>query len=249
MKKIFAANWKLNKSPEQAREFITQFKNQISNFENFFQSREILIFPQAFSLEAVSALCQGTEIAFGPQNIYSENSGAFTGENSAEIAYSMRSRFALVGHSERRELFKESNNLLNLKNSQLQKLEMNPVYCIGESLQQREQNQTLSVCFEQLDKGLDSLNKQSRVIVAYEPIWSIGTGKVASVQQVTDIHLELYNKIKSMGFDNFKLLYGGSVKPENANQLISIPHVDGFLIGGASLEVQSFLKICLSSST
>ena len=249
MKKIFAANWKLNKSPEQARDFINQFKKQTSDFENFFQSREILIFPQAFSLESVSALCQGTEIAFGPQNIYSENSGAFTGENSAEIAYSMRSRFALVGHSERRELFKESNNLLNLKNSQLQKLGINPVYCIGESLQQRETNQTLSVCFEQLEKGLDLLNKNKRIIIAYEPIWSIGTGKVASVQQVTEIHFELNKKILDLGFTDFQLLYGGSVKPENANELINIPHVDGFLIGGASLEVSSFLKICLSSST
>jgi triosephosphate isomerase len=243
-KKIFAANWKLNKTPEEVCQFVIQLKNEAFKISNFFETREILLFPSAFSLEALSSLCGGTAIGYGPQNVYFEKSGAFTGENSAQVAASLRSQFALVGHSERREIFKEQDEQLNKKNKLLQELSMTPVFCIGETLAQREAGETLKVCFSQIEAGLKDVKTDMRLIVAYEPVWAIGTGKVATSQQVAEVHAELYKKLTTMGFKNFQLLYGGSVKPDNAKELLGIPHVDGFLIGGASLQVESFLKIC-----
>ncbi|MGZ3692067.1 MAG: triose-phosphate isomerase [Pseudobdellovibrio sp.] len=243
-KKIFAANWKLNKTPEEARQFLIQFKNEAFKRENFFQKNEIMIFPSAFSIEAVSSLCAKSAIGFGPQNIYSEKSGAFTGENSAEVAKQLNCGIALVGHSERREIFKEADELLNKKMLLLQQLQIQAVFCIGETLAQREAGQTLEVCFSQIDKGLNGTDKNARLIVAYEPVWAIGTGKVATPEQVAEVHLKLHGYLSAKGFTDIQLLYGGSVKPENSKQLLSIPHVDGFLIGGASLQVDSFLKIC-----
>lgn len=243
-KKIFAANWKLNKTPEESREFVIKLKNEAFKFADFFDKCEVIIFPQAFSLEAVYQLCAGTAIGYGPQNIYSGASGAFTGENSANVAKSLGSKFALVGHSERRSLFAEEDTFLNKKNKYLQELQMTPVFCIGESLKQREDGQTWDHCKNQLDLGLAEVNKNQRIIVAYEPIWAIGTGKVASVQQVAEVHKQLFEYMKANEFTNFQLLYGGSVKPENSEELLNIFAVDGFLIGGASLEVGTFMKIC-----
>ncbi len=247
-KKIFAANWKLNKNPEQAREFIIQFKNEVFKMNNFsadfFANKEIIIFPQAFSLEAVSTICAGSAIGYGPQNVYSENFGAFTGENSADIARALNCNYALVGHSERREIFKEQDELLNKKVSLLQSLDLTPVFCVGETLAQRESRKTLQICFSQLDNGLRNLDKSKRFIIAYEPVWAIGTGKVATINQVAEVHGELYKYLITYGLSDFQMLYGGSVKPENARELLAVPFVDGFLIGGASLQVDSFVKIC-----
>ncbi|MFZ3229764.1 MAG: triose-phosphate isomerase [Pseudobdellovibrio sp.] len=244
MKKIFAANWKLNKSPNESRKFIQDFKTLAAN--SFYDKKEIIIFPSAFSLEAVATTVNEAGIQFGPQNIYSEKSGAFTGENSAEVAQQLGSKFVLIGHSERRQIFKEIDHSLNQKVKLTQALKMTPVFCIGETLDQREANQTESICFSQLELGLNGVDCQQRLIIAYEPVWAIGTGKVATVQQVADIHYKLSNKLTAMGFNQFQLLYGGSVKPENASELLKIPHVDGFLIGGAALDPQSFFKICCS---
>lgn len=244
MKKIFAANWKLNKTPEEVREFIISFKNLVFKIPDFFGNHEIIIFPQAFSLEAASSLCAGTQIGFGPQNIYSEKSGAFTGENSAEVAKSLECGFALVGHSERREIFKEQDDFLNEKAALLQSLELTPVFCVGETLALREAGRTLAVCFGQLDAGLKNLDKNKRLIVAYEPVWAIGTGRVATPEQVAEVHRELHQYLQKNDFKNFQLLYGGSVKPENSAELLNLPFVDGFLIGGAALKVDSFLQIC-----
>lgn len=246
MKKIFAANWKLNKNPEQSREFIIQLKNEIFKTTDFFNTREILIFPQAYSLEAVSSLSAGTKIGYGPQNIYFQSSGAFTGENSASLALELKAEYALVGHSERREIFKETDSLINQKNLHLQNLKMTPVFCFGETLKQRQENQTLQVCFSQIDLGLHGISLDERIIVAYEPVWAIGTGQVASLAQVAEVHQAIHVKLNARGYKNFQILYGGSVKPDNAAEILKVPHVDGFLIGGASLEVSSFLKICLS---
>ena len=243
-KKIFAANWKLNKTPEEAREFIIKFKNEVFKKPFFFENKEVIIFPPAFSIEAISSLCAETAIGYGPQNIYFEIAGAFTGENSAEVAQSLKCNFALVGHSERREIFKEHDEFLNKKNLLLQSLNLTPVFCIGETLSQREAGKTLEVCFSQLNLGLKNLDKTKRLIIAYEPVWAIGTGKVASLEQVGQVHAEIFNYLKTAGLLNFQLLYGGSVKPENSQELLSILHVDGFLIGGAALQVDSFLKIC-----
>jgi triosephosphate isomerase len=117
---------------------------------------------------------------------------------------------------------------------------------VGETLAQRQASQTLPVCFSQLDLGLNGVSRDKRIIVAYEPVWAIGTGQVATIQQVAEVHEALFDKLTARRFNNFQILYGGSVKPDNAGELLKVPHVDGFLIGGAALEVASFLKICLA---
>ena len=244
MKKIFAANWKLQKTPAQAKDFCTTFLSQISG--NFRDNKDIFIFPQNFSLAVVLQSTKDTAILAGPQNVHFERSGAFTGENSAEFAKAMGAKTVLLGHSERRQYFGEKSEALNKKIKLCQDLDLLPVFCIGETLAEREAGQTEKTCFEQLASAISDIDKSKRFIVAYEPVWAIGTGKVATIDQVKDIHLKLFQKMTELQFKNFQLLYGGSVKPDNAKDLLKVPHVDGFLIGGASLEPDSFLKICNS---
>ena len=241
-KKIFAANWKLNKTPDQAAVFAKDFLFQIN--EKFFENNETFIFPQNFSLETLSQSFKNSQVQFGPQQIHVEVKGAFTGENSLALAQSIGSTICLIGHSERRQFFAESNSSINKKVLLCQSLDILPVLCIGESLEQRQKNETLKVCFEQLESALSAVNLIKRIVIAYEPVWAIGTGQVASLDQVKEVHANLFQKMTSMNFKNFQLLYGGSVKADNAKELISLNHVDGFLIGGASLEVSSFLEIC-----
>lgn len=244
MKKIFAANWKLQKTPEQAKEFCETFRAQVVAHTYFWDHKEIFIFPQNFSLDAVIHATKDIPVFAGPQNIHFEKSGAFTGENSAAFAKEMGAKTILLGHSERRQYFAENSEALNKKLKLCQELDLLPVYCIGETLAQRESGDTEKVCFEQITSVLAGIDKSKRIIIAYEPVWAIGTGKVATTEQVKDIHQKIYNKMVDLNFSQFQLLYGGSVKPDNAVSLLEVPHVDGFLIGGASLEVDSFMKIC-----
>ncbi len=242
MKKIFAANWKLQKTPADAIAFCDQFRKQIPN--GFLDQHEVFIFPQNFSLASVVDQLKSTTVVVGPQHVHTEKSGAFTGENSVEIAKSIGAKAVLLGHSERRQFFNENSAALNKKIKLVQELGLIPVYCIGETLAERENNQTQNVCEKQLTEVISDIDNAKRIVIAYEPVWAIGTGKVATTEQVKEVHLQIYNKMKALGFNQFEILYGGSVKPDNAKQLGEIPHVDGFLIGGASLEVDSFLKIC-----
>ena len=241
-KKIFAANWKLNKTPDQAAVFAQDFL--VKTNEKFFENKEAFIFPQNFSLDRLSQNFKNSPVQFGPQQIHIEVKGAFTGENSLAIAQTIGSNICLIGHSERRQFFSESNSSINKKVLLCQSLDFLPVLCIGESLEQRQKNETLKVCFEQLETALSAVNLSKRIVIAYEPVWAIGTGQVASLDQVKEVHAEIFKKMTSMNFKKFQLLYGGSVKADNAKDLISLDHVDGFLIGGASLEVSSFLDIC-----
>lgn len=240
--KIFAANWKLNKTPEQAQKFAQDFLAHAP--ESFFQNKEIFIFPQNFSLDVISRGFKSSQVQFGPQQIHTETKGAFTGENSLDLAKSLGSKLCLIGHSERRHFFTETNSFINKKVLLCQSLDILPVLCIGESLEQRQKNETLKICFEQLETALIGVDTTQRIVVAYEPVWAIGTGQVATLDQVKEVHAEIFKKMTSLGFKSFQLLYGGSVKADNAKDLILISHVDGFLIGGASLEVNSFLDIC-----
>lgn len=243
-KKIFAANWKLNKTPLEAKSFC---ENLFAKTDDaFFSSREIFIFPQNFSVGLVAQTCKGSSVQVGPQNIYFEKTGAFTGENSALLAKQFGCELVLLGHSERRQLFQENGVDLTKKMILVQELQMLPVLCVGETLLERENAKTDQVIFQQLDEILGAVDTTHRMIIAYEPVWAIGTGKVATLEQVADVHKKISQKLQDLGFENFQILYGGSVKPDNAAALLQIPHVDGFLIGGASIEVQSFLDICNS---
>jgi len=242
MKKIFAANWKLFKSPKETREFFTQWKEAFKGSKN-----EVVFFPSAISLEAAStsikSISAGYELSFGVQNAYFQATGAFTGENSAAVVQELGGKYILIGHSERRQLFGEKNQTLADKVAFTQSLNLVPMLCVGETLQEREAGQTKSVLKSQLTEGLAKADKSKTLVVAYEPVWAIGTGKVASPEQVQETHKDVFDILQGLGF-TAPILYGGSVKPDNASGLIQIPHVDGFLVGGASLEVSSFQKIC-----
>lgn len=239
MKKIFAANWKLFKNPQETRNFFDVFKESFNKSEP-----EVVFFPSAVCLESTSHSLKGSSILWGAQNVYSNNQGAFTGENSAQVIKDLGGSYILVGHSERRSIFGEQNKLFADKIENIQKLDMVPMYCIGETLQEREKNLTEKVLQTQLEEGLAKADKTKPIVIAYEPVWAIGTGKVASPEQVAQVHQWIHHWLEKNNYKQVPVLYGGSVKPDNASGLISQPGVNGFLVGGASLEVDSFLKIC-----
>ncbi len=240
MKKIFAANWKLYKTPQQARDFFAAFNSKIEQLQLSSAQTEIVVFPSAFALEAtILAAKQNAKI--GAQNCYIKGEGAFTGENSAQVAKDLGASYILVGHSERRALFAEQDIFLADKVAYVQSLGLTAMLCIGETLEQRESNKTNAVLFEQLRLGLSKAQKN--LVVAYEPVWAIGTGKVATTEQVAETHAAVAQMLSDLGFSGTPILYGGSVKPDNAAGLIQQKNVSGFLIGGASLEADSFLKI------
>lgn len=238
MKKIFAANWKLFKTPQETRQFFKAFKEVSSQ-----STGELVFFPSAISLEAASQELAGSKIKWGAQNCYSQASGAFTGENSAQVVKDLGGSYILIGHSERRSLFGETDTQVADKVAFVQGLGLTPMLCIGETLQEREGKKTFRVLETQLQLGLQKADKSKTLVVAYEPVWAIGTGKVATPEQVAETHTDVFNILKTLGFETTPILYGGSVKPDNAAELIKQPHVSGFLVGGASLETASFAKI------
>lgn len=232
--KIVAANWKLNKTPIEAQSFCQSFLSQFSQDQNV----KVLIFPSAIALDAVSKSLQGSKIGYGFQNVSHENSGALTGENSAAAGLSLGAQYALVGHSERRALYSESSEIINKKLLNLQKLGITPVYCVGESLAERDAGQTNSVLEKQIKNELAGYSTTAPLIVAYEPVWAIGTGRVATLEQIKDAHAFIRSLTAA------PILYGGSVKPENSKEILNVMNVNGLLVGGASLDENSFLKIC-----
>lgn len=247
---IFAANWKLNKNPQQTRLFFNELAKELPEILNSHPDKtkalKILFFPPASNWEAASE-CVSNEsladrISWGAQNVYTEKSGAFTGENSMQVLFELGGRYSLIGHSERRQYFKENNEFLNKKIVNLQASKITPVYCIGESLQERESGLTEKILGEQLRVGLLGVTNEN-LIVAYEPVWAIGTGKVASSEQVMATHAFVKQVLIELKLSQVPILYGGSVKAENSQELIHIDNVNGFLVGGASLEVKSFSQI------
>lgn len=241
--KIFAANWKLHKNPKETRDFFTEFLKQVSPATD----REIVFFPSTICLEATSQILSSSKIKWGAQNCYFEAKGAFTGETSAQTVKDLGGQYVLIGHSERRAIFSENDELIAKKVSFVQSLGLTAMLCIGETLAQREAGDTLKVLEHQLQIGLSKADKTKALVVAYEPVWAIGTGKIATSVQVAEAHLAVFQNLQKLGFQaTTPILYGGSVKPENSKELLAIAHVDGFLVGGASLEVASFKAICQS---
>lgn len=237
--KIFAANWKLHKSPQETRDFFASFVPSTKNVEG-----KILFFTPASSWEATAQSLKGSKIGWGAQNVWTQAQGAFTGENSAAVLKNLGAEYSLVGHSERRKLFQEPDAWITDKVSYLQSLGVTPLLCFGETLEEREAGRTNAVNQAQLESGLAKADRSKPVIFAYEPVWAIGTGKVATPQQVAEAHQFIAGVLEKLGFGKSSLLYGGSVKADNAKSLLAIPHVDGFLVGGASLETATFAAIC-----
>ena len=247
MRKItISGNWKMNKTKEDALSLISEVKELSTS-----NQAECILFPPSIHLNQCELLLSNSNISYGAQNLYSEEEGAFTGELSAKMLTSYHCKHVLIGHSERRTLFKESNPFLNKKCHIAFQNKLTPTLCIGETLEERKTNQTFTILDKQLKEGLldiseDTLNNH-RLIIAYEPVWAIGTGVVASPEQAQEAHQYIRSTLSSIFSEktaqNITIQYGGSVKPENIETLISLPDIDGALVGGACLKAEPFMSI------
>lgn len=227
---------------------VSEIKKSLINKDNV----EVVVCPPFTSLETVSALIKDSKIKLGAQNMYFETEGAFTGEISAKMLKSVGCEYVIIGHSERRTIFKESDELINKKIKKALAEGLKPIFCIGETLGEREKNITNQVLENQILNGLNGINSDlEKIIIAYEPVWAIGTGKTATPQQAEDAHLFIRNLISEKFSQdlakNLIIQYGGSVKPENSAELLSQNNINGALVGGACLKAQSFLEIINSA--
>ena len=244
-KPLLAGNWKMYKTIPEALEFVNGLKKNCAGVTD----REILICPPFTALASVAQAVKGSNIALGAQNLHWESKGAFTGEIAPGMLVDAGCTYVIIGHSERRQYFGETNETVNKKMKAAFAAGLTPVVCVGETLQEREKNETFKVIEQQVKNGVAGLTAEqaSVLVIAYEPVWAIGTGKTASPAQAEEVHAfirELYGKIYGQAAtDAIRILYGGSVKPDNTAELMSQPNIDGGLVGGASLEADSFSKI------
>jgi triosephosphate isomerase len=239
-----AGNWKMNKTISETQTFIESLKHSVSDISDI----EILICPPFTSLFALREQIQGTNIALGAQNLFWEAKGAWTGEISPAMIKDSGCQYVLIGHSERRQFFGETDESVNKKTKAAFEAGLIPIVCVGETLQEREGNITFKVIERQIKEGLSQLLPQNakEIVIAYEPVWAIGTGKTASPQQAQEVHQfirKVYESLYPGNAENIRLLYGGSVKPDNISELMRQQDIDGGLVGGASLEADSFLKL------
>ena len=244
-KPIVAANWKMYKTPQEGVDFISELSNLLLDKEK----PTIIFCPPFTSLFHMNEMISDLDMSLGAQNVYFEKEGAFTGEISVNMLKSCSVQYVIIGHSERRHIFNESNKDTNRKIHTVLDNEIIPIFCVGEKLDDRESNNMRTILLEQLEEGLAGVNIDAldRIIIAYEPVWAIGTGVNALPNQVQESH-EMIRDILMELYDNnlnidIPILYGGSVKPDNSEELINTKGVDGFLIGGASLNLDTFSKI------
>ncbi|MDA1353485.1 MAG: triose-phosphate isomerase [bacterium] len=244
---VFAANWKMNKTAHEAREFLSKFKTGLSG------NSEVVVCPPFTALGVVLDECQSTPIAIGAQNGFHEASGAFTGEVSMAMLHKEGVTHVIVGHSERRDIFGETDGLIQLKISAALQLGLTVIFCVGEHLDVRESGGAMALVESQVRAGLNEIvaaefGHGASLILAFEPVWAIGTGKVATPEQAQDVHAGIRDVLSALyGADvaeRIRILYGGSVKPDNVAGLMEKPDIDGALVGGASLKVEDFLAIC-----
>ena len=246
MDKIYiAGNWKMNMTFQAADDFFSQLADYLNN--NRSKNVEALIFPPFTYLELATDTAEETSLSIGAQNVSEHDNGAYTGEISGDILSSMNVEFCLVGHSERRQYFKEDNSLLNKKIKKLRNFFIKPILCVGESLAEREAGKAHEVVQKQLENCLEGIEIDDDLCIAYEPVWAIGTGKTASPQQAQEIHNMIRNwiaeKYDKQTAENLPILYGGSVKPSNLAELMAQPDINGGLIGGASLDIDSYIEM------
>ncbi len=242
MAKVYMiGNWKMNQSLEEINDFFYTIEEANLKKGNYW------VAPQ--TLHISTCLKHSGKIKIGAQNCSNYDSGAFTGETSPVNLKEIGAHFCLVGHSERRSLFSETDQLINEKTQKLLEIGLVPVICIGESLEQRENGETLDVVLGQLSAALKNISLKSPddIIIAYEPVWAIGTGKTASPEQAEEVHGAIREKIGQLYHAhgaNISILYGGSVKPSNVAELLAQPNINGGLVGGASLDAESFIDLC-----
>jgi triosephosphate isomerase len=248
-RKIIAGNWKMNNDLNATKSLISNLAKSLNNSENC----DIIICPPFTSLSEASTQIKNTVIKLGAQNMYFENDGAYTGEISAQMLISVGCEYVILGHSERRAIFNESDPLINKKIKKAISTGLKPIFCVGETLEQREKGITKDIIKTQVTEGLKDISEGEikTLIIAYEPVWAIGTGKNATPGQAQEVHefirLLIKEKYSENIAENIIIQYGGSVKPENAKELLSQKDIDGALVGGASLKADSFLGIIVAA--
>ena len=244
-KKLIAANWKMYKTPDQARDFFRDFLPLVKDHDR----DEIVVCPTYLCIDAAVNAAKGSSVAIGAQDLHWEKEGAFTGEINATMLLAIGATHVIIGHSERRQYFGETDDTVNLKLKSALEAGLVPIVCVGEVLEEREAGLTDDVLRRQCMRAFHKISakKAAKLVVAYEPVWAIGTGKTATPQLASDAHIIIRGEAaKSFGeefADHLRILYGGSVKPENATALMSEAEIDGGLVGGASLDPKSFAAI------
>jgi len=242
---FIAGNWKMNKTVEEAIDLIGQLKSSLQNIEGV----EAAVAPPFTALYAVSVALKGSSIRLAAQNLFYEEKGAFTGEISPLMLREIGCQYVIIGHSERRQFFGETEETVNRRIKAAFRQNLKPILCVGETLRERETGQTFSVIERQLQGGLkDVLNEEMRnIVIAYEPVWAIGTGKTATPEQAEEVHRFIRGGLEKLYSreiaEEVRVQYGGSVTPENIKGLMSQENIDGALVGGASLKSETFSKI------
>jgi triosephosphate isomerase len=249
-KKLIAGNWKMNKTAADgvalAQELVTAAGKQ--------SAVEVVVCPPFTALESVAKALDGSLLKLGAQNLHPEPFGAFTGEVSAPMLRALFVTHVILGHSERRQYFAETDAFINLKTLAALKHQLRPILCVGETLAEREAGTTLKVVQTQVERGLEGVSKEQAagLVVAYEPVWAIGTGKVATAEQAQEVHAFIRGLLGKLFTEpvaaRVRILYGGSMKPANAAELLGQKDIDGGLIGGASLEARGFLELIAAAA-
>ncbi len=249
-KKLVAGNWKMNKNYKDSQALADLINLELTDFD--YEKADVIICPPFTSLSIVSSVLEDSQTHLGAQNLFYEDDGAYTGEISAGMLRSVGCEYVIIGHSERRQYFGETNETINKKIFKALGYELTPIVCVGETLEERDDNRQTDVVGKQVRESLANLSVPDalKIIIAYEPVWAIGTGKNASPEQANEMH-EFIRKVLSEMFGEgtagkVRILYGGSMKPSNSKELFAQPHIDGGLIGGASLEADSFVQIIRS---
>jgi triosephosphate isomerase (TIM) len=246
---LIAGNWKMFKTVHDAVVFVKELKGVVKDVTRV----DIVIAPPFTALNAVAAAARNTNIGVAAQNVYWEREGAFTGEVAAAMVKEAGAEFVIVGHSERRRLFGETDAHVNRKVVAALGAELTPIVCVGETLEERERGEMLPVIDRQIKDGLERITAEqiADMVIAYEPVWAIGTGRNATAAQAAEAHAHIRTRLRQWfgadAADRCRVIYGGSVKPDNISDLIAAPDVDGALVGGASLEVKSFADIVTKS--
>ena len=242
-KPIIAGNWKMNKTIAEAISFVNDVKNRVEN-----KNVDVVICAPFIALKDLVEATKGTNIKVGAQNMHYAENGAFTGEVSAPMLKELGMDYVIIGHSERRQYFNETNEACNKKVLKALEVGINPILCCGETLEQREANETKNICKTQVEEALKDIdvNDISKVVIAYEPIWAIGTGKTATSQDANDVISYIREVVARLYGDKsneVRIQYGGSVKPQNVAEIMAQSDIDGALVGGASLAANDYIQL------
>jgi triosephosphate isomerase len=238
---FIAANWKMNKTIGETESFMNEFISLVQDAKDV----DIVIAPPFTSLYIASSIIKNTNIQLSSQDVFCEEKGAYTGEIAPVMLTDIGCKHVIIGHSERRQYFHETDEIINKKIKAARKHELGVIFCIGESLQERESGKTFDVLKTEIEEGLKDISPDG-IVVAYEPIWAIGTGRTATTEQAQEAHEYIRERLASLYGDKanvIRILYGGSVTPDNIDALMACEDVDGALVGGASLKADSFARI------